>query len=242
MAPGTWGSGSGSGSSANSGSTTGLNMFDTHVYVNGEWRLRSDPSVAGGLNWLIDAIYRAIGIHYDNDGNRYRWEYTNSGYYEGDADGEGYFWHGGIQSTMGKVYLSNASSSSRSNIWGSVSNGINIGLDYSILFPVDMLQAAYDFYKNYFNMRHAKNPGSDKYFHAKANFQATHHGPGGKFFAIHFSNLREMWDMRTGDTYEMSLHDQVANAYGREQAKYFKSDEFREALKLYRTHDLPYKY
>ena len=100
-----------------------------------------------------------------------------------------------------------------------------------------------DFYRNYMDMREANWRNSDKYFHAKANFQASHRGPGGKFFAEHFSNLREIWDQRIkGYSRSDSQLDQKANRYGREQAKYFLTNDFRQALRLYRPANLPETY
>ncbi len=120
---------------------------------------------------------------------------------------------------------------------------INKALDYSILFPVDMYIAAFDFYKNYSDMRQANWKDSDKYFHAKANFQATHRGPGGEFFAERFSNLREIWDQRVkGYPFSDSQLDQRANLFGREQTNFFGPYEYREALEIYRPPLLPHKY
>ncbi|VDI80069.1 serum amyloid A protein [Mytilus galloprovincialis] len=35
--------------------------------------------------------------------------------------------------------------------------------------------------------------GADKYFHAKANYKAAQHGPGGKAAANHISDVREAY-------------------------------------------------
>jgi serum amyloid A protein len=115
--------------------------------------------------------------------------------------------------------------------------------DYTIKLPIDFAGAAYDFGRNYYDMRNANYKLSDKYFHAKANFQATHRGPGGQYFAEHFSNLREIWDQNIkGDPRLASELDQKANSYGRTQAKYFAPNDYREALKIYRPALLPIKY
>jgi RHS repeat-associated protein len=114
---------------------------------------------------------------------------------------------------------------------------------YNRTFLLELGMGMGDFYKNYKDMRQANWLYSDKYFHAKANFQASHRGPGGEFFAEHFSNLREIWDQRIkGYPRSDSQLDQDANRYGREQSKYFGPNEFREALKLYRPKNLPEKY
>nr|NQU89385.1 hypothetical protein [Bacteroidota bacterium] len=124
-----------------------------------------------------------------------------------------------------------------------ITTSVNQVLDYSFLFPVDMYLAAYDFYSNYFDMREADWIKSDKYFHAKANFQAAHRGPGGEFFAEHFSNLREIYDQRIkGYPLSDSKLDQRANNFGRDQSRFYSPIEFREALNIYRPTNLPIKY
>lgn len=108
---------------------------------------------------------------------------------------------------------------------------------------IEMGLAFYDFQRNYLDMRQANWLNSDKYFHAKANFQASNRGPFGSFFAEHFSNLREIWDQRIKG-YERfdSLLDQKANRYGRDQSKYYGPNDFRKALETYRPKNLPDKY
>ena len=114
---------------------------------------------------------------------------------------------------------------------------------YLGLFTYGFVGASYDFINNYQSMIEANWKNSDKYFHAKANFQATHRGPGGEFFAEHFSNLREVFDQRIkGDSRQDSMSDQTANVYGRNQAKLFNSYDFRKAMKIYRPPLLPTKY
>ena len=99
------------------------------------------------------------------------------------------------------------------------------------------------FYRNYTDMRQANWKDSDKYFHAKANFQASHYGSGGRFFAEHFGNLREIWDQRIkGYPRSDSLLDQIANRYGRQQSYYFAPYDFKKAIELYRPKNLPEEY
>jgi len=86
-------------------------------------------------------------------------------------------------------------------------------------FIVGFWKAFGAFVKNYNDMREANTIGADKYFHCKANFEATTYGIGGEFFAEHFSNLREIWDQYLkGYPTEDSYRDQEANSYGRSQA------------------------
>lgn len=79
--------------------------------------------------------------------------------------------------------------------------------------------AAGSFYRNYMDMRDANTVGSDKYFHCKANCEATRFGPSGEATAISLSDLRE-WDdaTRKGDTPAMCRADQAANAFGRSES------------------------
>ncbi len=116
--------------------------------------------------------------------------------------------------------------------------------DYTICFPYDFYGAALDFTKNYIDMRKLNIKNSDKYFHSKANFQATQRGPGGAFFAIHFSNLREIFAQRIkGDTRFDAIQDQEANIYGRIQGweyRYYKGDiSFEEVIPFYRKDYFP---
>jgi serum amyloid A protein len=98
----------------------------------------------------------------------------------------------------------------------------------------DFSGAVFDFYNAYSKMKEANWRNSDKYFHMKANFNATLRGPGGRYFAEHFSNLREIWDQRIkGYPIWDSLLDQEANLYGREYA-----DQFLYFMKLPENIDL----
>ena len=110
--------------------------------------------------------------------------------------------------------------------------------DYTYGAPLDFIGGAYVFAKNYHDMRKLKLTNSDKYFHSKANFQATKLGPGGAFFAIHFSNLREIIDQRIkGDSWFDSWADQEANMYGRQlgwEYRYIKGPiDYSEVLNKY---------
>jgi hypothetical protein len=85
-------------------------------------------------------------------------------------------------------------------------------------FWMEFNMAAGAFVRNYRDMRAVNTIGADKYFHCKANFEATSYGPGGKFFAEHFSNLREIWDQNVkGYPRWDSFSDQEANQWGRDQ-------------------------
>lgn len=72
------------------------------------------------------------------------------------------------------------------------------------------------FLRNYRDMRDANTIGADKYFHCKANCEATQKGQGGKDAACNVSNAREKFDQTVkGDPASASAADQVANVFGR---------------------------
>ena len=113
------------------------------------------------------------------------------------------------------------------------------GLDFGFAF----LGAAVDFISNYNDMRQLNWRNSDKYFHAKANFEAAGRGAGGAFFAEHFSNLREIWDQNVkGYPKSDSRLDQAANTFGRRQSMQYYKNEYLQALIKYRPTNLPKGY
>ncbi|XP_052250024.1 serum amyloid A-5 protein-like [Dreissena polymorpha] len=84
----------------------------------------------------------------------------------------------------------------------------------------DFVGGAYDGAKEmgkaYNDMREANWKNSDKYFHARGNYDAAQHGPGGKWAAEKISDAREWVDMNIkGDSKADSDADQEANRHGR---------------------------
>ncbi len=76
--------------------------------------------------------------------------------------------------------------------------------------------ASGDFLKNYKDMRDANTIGGDKYFHCKANCEASQRGPSGTDTACTISDIREWVDQNIkGDPASASQADQVANQHGR---------------------------
>ncbi len=87
------------------------------------------------------------------------------------------------------------------------------------LFPVgEAAGGAADFGRNYLDTRGANTIGADKYFHCKANCQASSRGPGGVFVAENLSDLREATDQVLGDSKSACEEDQVANRTGQDGA------------------------
>jgi len=83
---------------------------------------------------------------------------------------------------------------------------------------VQSIGAAKDFVKNYQAMRDANTIGADKYFHCKANCEASQRGAEGKAVATVISDTREFVDQNVkGDPKSASDADQAANAFGRAQ-------------------------
>ncbi|XP_069135484.1 serum amyloid A-5 protein-like isoform X2 [Argopecten irradians] len=90
-----------------------------------------------------------------------------------------------------------------------------------------------DMYRGYRDMRRANWRNSDKYFHARANYDAARHGPGGRWAARVISNARENWQSGvSGRGAEDTRADQVANRWGRSGGN----------PNIYRPRDLPEEY
>ncbi len=117
-------------------------------------------------------------------------------------------------------------------------------LDYGLDYVKDFAGGVKDFGEQFITMKYLTNfANSDKYFHSKANFNATLRGDGGEFAAEKMSNLREIIDERIkGDMRIWSLEDQEANRYGREQAKHYRCHggqiNYKEAIPKYRANIL----
>jgi uncharacterized protein RhaS with RHS repeats len=98
-----------------------------------------------------------------------------------------------------------------------------------------------DFLRNYQDMRDANTIGGDKYFHCKANCEATKRGSSAKWMACKISNLREIVDQRIkGDPKSASQDDQVANTHGRTKA--FSQQSCNQVCAKFRPKGLPSKY
>uniref|UniRef100_A0A4X1T7X5 Serum amyloid A protein n=2 Tax=Sus scrofa TaxID=9823 RepID=A0A4X1T7X5_PIG len=84
-------------------------------------------------------------------------------------------------------------------------------------------KGAKDMWRAYSDMREANYKNSDKYFHARGNYDAARRGPGGAWAAKVISDARENVQRVTdlfkhgdsGHGVEDSRADQAANAWGR---------------------------
>ncbi|XP_070758706.1 serum amyloid A isoform X3 [Enoplosus armatus] len=68
----------------------------------------------------------------------------------------------------------------------------------------------------YSDMKDANWKNSDKYFHARGNYDAAQRGPGGQWIAEVISDTREWLDIKRGGSPADSAADQIANNWGRE--------------------------
>ncbi|CAH7460115.1 Saa1 [Phodopus roborovskii] len=76
-------------------------------------------------------------------------------------------------------------------------------------------QGTRDMWRAYSDMREANWKNSDKYFHARGNYDAAQRGPGGVWAAKVISDAREGIQRFTGRGAEDSRADQFANEWGR---------------------------
>ncbi|KAM8968018.1 serum amyloid A protein [Sarcophilus harrisii] len=74
-------------------------------------------------------------------------------------------------------------------------------------------QGAGDMWRAYRDMREANFKNSDKYFHARGNYDAARRGPGGAWAAKVISDGRE--SLQFGSSGKDSDADQYANEWGR---------------------------
>jgi hypothetical protein len=106
-----------------------------------------------------------------------------------------------------------------------------------------------DFIKNYEDMRSANTIGADKYFHCKANYEASQRGWSGLAAANFMSNMREAGNMAV-DTFKKGVgrtvrdvaDDQKANKYGRDAARAGNFSSASEACSIFRPKGLNDKY
>jgi RHS repeat-associated protein len=103
--------------------------------------------------------------------------------------------------------------------------------------------AAGDFWDNYNDMRDANTIGADKYFHCKANCEASQRGDGGKDMSCTISDTREWVDQNVkGDPPSASAADQVANQHGRTQGAASPTTDCRQICAPFRPNGLDPKY
>lgn len=100
-----------------------------------------------------------------------------------------------------------------------------------------------DFVRNRMDMVRANTIGSDKYFHCKANYEATERGWFNSLAARVLSDTKELRDQYYEGYSKRDIdEDQEANEHGREAAKSGKYDSAKAACAIYRPKELDGKY
>lgn len=136
-------------------------------------------------------------------------------------------------------------------------NKSNIGQSYNNLCEsiineaLNWDNALGDFARNYNDMLEADWKYSDKYFHAKANCQATQRGGVGEIIAQAISFLREIEEgvrkvIFNGNNLTEQIkdakQDMDANEYGRQQGKTYPNESCEILIDIFRPNGLPDKY
>uniref|UniRef100_A0A671VLR6 Serum amyloid A protein n=1 Tax=Sparus aurata TaxID=8175 RepID=A0A671VLR6_SPAAU len=82
-------------------------------------------------------------------------------------------------------------------------------------FPGQAVRGSRDMGRAYRDMREANWKNSDKYFHARGNYDAARRGPGGRWAATVISNGRAAYHLiKDRDRADIAM-DQEANQWGR---------------------------
>nr|AAA37096.1 serum amyloid A [Mesocricetus auratus] len=94
---------------------------------------------------------------------------------------------------------------------------LDLGVDSQrwFQFMKEAGQGTRDMWRAYTDMREANWKNSDKYFHARGNYDAAQRGPGGAWAAKVISDAREGFKRMRGRGIEDSRADQFANEWGR---------------------------
>ncbi|XP_004593797.2 serum amyloid A-1 protein [Ochotona princeps] len=82
-------------------------------------------------------------------------------------------------------------------------------------FVDQAVRGSWDMWRAYSDMREANFINSDKYFHARGNYDAARRGPGGVWAAEVLSDARENLQQFLGRGAEDTEADQFANRWGR---------------------------
>nr|XP_021485530.1 serum amyloid A-5 protein-like isoform X2 [Meriones unguiculatus] len=90
-----------------------------------------------------------------------------------------------------------------------------LGVSSWLSFLGEAFQGAGDMWRAYSDMKEANWKDSDKYFHARGNYDAAQRGPGGVWAAEVISDARENIQSLLGRGHEDTMADQEANRHGR---------------------------
>ncbi|XP_059108814.1 serum amyloid A-5 protein-like [Peromyscus eremicus] len=83
-----------------------------------------------------------------------------------------------------------------------------------VSFLSEAYHGARDMWRAYSDMKEANWKNSDKYFHARRNYDAAQRGPGGVWAAEVISDAREGFQSFIARGHEDSMADQEANRWG----------------------------
>ncbi len=118
--------------------------------------------------------------------------------------------------------------------------------------PIDtIMYAVGTFLTNYFELKDANTIGADKYFHARANYEAAQHGTVGELIAKIISDLRELTDgyrninekgYSKSESEKDIEEDQNANYTGRILGRNHPLRPAYELLKKYMPNGFPERY
>ncbi len=208
--------------------------------------------VAQNWAWVWDVIYAPFG------GVSAIWDSTTKldmrfpGQWFQLESGLAYNWHRHYDATLGRyVQPDPIGYGGGRSLYGYVSGNPLVYVDPYGLWTLgdfydgfsywgDAFGGATDFGRNYYNMRQAWTSGADKYFHCRANCEATQRGPGGQDAACTISDAREWWDQNIkGYPASDSESDQSANRYGRSMARKNPQGSCAEACAQFRPSALP---
>jgi RHS repeat-associated protein len=121
-------------------------------------------------------------------------------------------------------------------------SGLYPGEDIIEFIP-DAIGADIDFLRNYFNLREANTIGADKYFHCKANCEASRRGPGGSLESWLISESRELWDQYIkGYPASDCNSDRRANNQGRQNGSNNRNTDCSQSCSGFRPRGLDPKY
>ena len=130
-------------------------------------------------------------------------------------------------------------------------NAIKIKIENYIDELEQIFKAINIFIKNYNDMKEANTKRADKYFHSKANCEASQLGDFGEITAKGISDLREFTDsfknvyikgMTEVESAKDSADDEKANEYGRNQGRNNPNENCGDLVEIYRPNGLPIRY
>lgn len=130
-------------------------------------------------------------------------------------------------------------------------NAIRIKIENYIDELKQIFKAINIFIKNYNDMKEANTKRADKYFHSKANCEASQLGNFGEITAKGISDLREFTDsfknvyikgMTEVESAKDSTDDKKANEYGRNQGRNYPNENCGNLVEIYRPNGLPTRY